>query len=66
MSRPTRDDAIAKHHADREEEFHQIMVRNGLRPAGSKVEEFRPKGPVEVAPPVDLAKVLRRQSEAAE
>lgn len=66
MSRPTRDDAIAKHHADREEEFHAILVRTGLRPQGSKVEEFRAKQPAPVAPPVDVAAVLRRQSEAAE
>jgi len=67
MSRPTRDDAIAKHHADREQEYHAIMVRNGLRPEGSKVEDYRPKpAHVEPAPVVDIAAILRRKSEAAE
>lgn len=63
MTRPTRDAAFAKHHADREEQFHRILVATGLRPEGSKAEEFRQdRAPAEVAP----VKAAGRLSEAAE
>lgn len=57
------DRAIRKHHEDRERDFHAIMVRNGLRPQGSKVEDYREnRAPVEVP----AIKPAGRQSEAAE
>jgi hypothetical protein len=67
MTRPTRDEAFAKVSADREQEFHAIMVRAGVRPEGSRAEDHRPKrGPVEVPVVTDTAKVLRSIGETGD
>lgn len=57
------DTAIRNEYEKREREFHATLVRNGLRPQGSKLEDYREnRAPVEVP----AVKPAGRQSEAAE
>lgn len=56
------DEVIRKHHEDRAREFHDVMVRAGLRPKESRMEDYRPKHEV-VDEPV---KGAGQRSEAAE
>lgn len=60
----TIDATVAQYHENREREYHQILVRAGLRPASSRLEDFRPRHDEAIVPAT--VKAAGRQSEAAE
>ena len=52
--------------AEKEQQFHAILVRCGLRPEGSTLEQYRAKPVQGEAVAVDLIGATGRRSEAAE
>jgi hypothetical protein len=56
------DTAIQNENERKEREFHAIMVRAGVRPEGSKVEDYRLNKPPEVV----VITPAGQRSEAAE
>lgn len=58
----TIDSVIRKHHEDREREFHAALVRAGVRPEGSRAEDYRPKH----EQPSEQVKAVGLPSEAGE
>ncbi len=41
---------FARYHEDREREYHQILIQRGLRPAGSRMEDYRAQASNDIAP----------------
>jgi hypothetical protein len=56
------DTAIRHEHEKREQQLHRILVSTGLRPEGSKVEDYRLNKPPEVV----VITPAGQRSEAAE